>query len=430
MKTLDGRADLVRAVVQDGPKAGTLTGRIIGVSRCSSPWLCPICGPRIALKRAESLKPQIDKLVAAGWSAWLITLTARHKRGERLSDAFAMFQKAWGLLTSGKAIAKKRADIGGLEYVRGYDLTHGRNGWHLHFHLVLLVGPGGGTGEAVADWVLSRWSRAITTVGGSVLPRALDKRPAGNAVAAAAYAMTLAGVAKQKNKTATNGAASLEKVGAGFASIAEATAAAAKRGRSYDGGQTAADLRRAAIDGWDRAAMWMTRSEAAKKAEDLKQAEWCEEQAANAGQYAERSAALYIEFAQATLGKRAVVVSQGLRLKDEEKAAEEDEIEMPEIVGYLRERGLSVIDREMASVLAAARASVEAGRKVLEDLLGPPGLDGLWRIPTKEEEETDWASLRREAKQFDEAVRKRRAEADARQRGARQRWRPPRHRTI
>ena len=56
----------------------------------------------------------------------------------------------------------------------------------------------------------------------------------------------------------------------------------------------------------------------------MKQAEWCEEQAANAGQYAERSAALYIEFAQATLGKRAVVVSQGLRLKDEEKAAEED----------------------------------------------------------------------------------------------------------
>ncbi|WP_157772673.1 hypothetical protein [Pseudoponticoccus marisrubri] len=97
------------------------------------------------------MKPQIDKLVAAGWSAWLITLTARHKRGNKLSDAFAMFQQAWGLLTSGKAIAKKREAVGGLEYVRGYDLTHGRNGWHLHFHLVLLVGPYGGTGEAVAD---------------------------------------------------------------------------------------------------------------------------------------------------------------------------------------------------------------------------------------------------------------------------------------
>ena len=92
---------------------------------------------------------------------------------------------------------------------------------------------------------------------------------------------------------------------------------------------------------------------------------------------------------------------------------------MPEVVAYLRERGLSVIDKEVASVLAAARASVEAGRKVLEDLLGPPGLDGFWRIPTDEEEETDWVSLRREAAQFDEAVRKRRAEAAARLREAR-----------
>jgi hypothetical protein len=421
MKVMEGRADLVRDTIKAGPKAGQPTGRILGVSRCSSPWLCPVCGPRIALKRAEDLKPQIDGLVENGWSAWLITLTARHKKIDRLENAFSLFQIAWSRLTSGKAFNKKRAVVGGLEYVRGYDLTYGKNGWHLHFHLVLLVGPNGDTGEETADWLLQRWTNAIENAGGSVLARALDKRPAGDAAAAAAYAMTLAGVAKHKDREAAQEEVKREKVAAGFSSVAEATAAAAKRGRNEEGGMTAADLRQMTIENLEKVDEWQGKAEAAKAAEAWKEAEWCEEQAAGFSKVADKWGNLYREFVVATLGKRAVVVSQGVKLTPEEQAAEEEDVVMPDIVAYLRQEGLRLIDRDIADVLGETRASVERGRSKLEALLGPPGDDRLWRIPTDDEEEqwAAWGDLCKEAKALEEEVKRRRQEEQSKRTAAR-----------
>ncbi len=291
-----------------------------GVALCASPWVCPVCGPKIAVSRAVAMEPQAAALSARGWSAWLLTLTVRHSEKNSLADLFELFGLAWSAMTSGRSVSLYRKRSGGFEYVRGYDATWSpRNGWHLHFHLVLFFGPEAGTGKEAAAWFLERWLKKVEANGGDALPRAQDMRPAGNAAAAAAYAMTLAGVGKHTDrhpeqtkmaKAMANGEEVETKyAAASFRSMAEATAAAAKKGRK-EGGLTSAELRAGALAG-------------------------------NA-----RHAAAYLEFVRETKGKRAVLVSEGLTLQPDEEAAADEESVSPELAGFLSAHGVLVLDQD------------------------------------------------------------------------------------
>ncbi len=267
--TLDGEAKIEQGVHKEGPRIGQKTAYYSGVKVCDSPWLCPVCGPRLGLARAAILAPQLKALEERGFSPWLITLTAQHGRDTALWDSISMFRDAWRYLKNGKAWNEKAKKVGGLEYVRGYDLTRTPwAGWHLHFHLVVMVGPGDqgqtqtdrgrtrttANGEETAQWILDRWMTAIRAAGGTISKRGLDMRPAGNAAAAAAYATTLAGVAK---RTGDDKVADRETVASGFSTVAEATAAASKRGRGL-GGMTAADLRDEALKGTPKPPRFMS----------------------------------------------------------------------------------------------------------------------------------------------------------------------------
>lgn len=341
-------ATLLRGVVKSGPHKGEPTAGLRGVALCASPWVCPTCAPKIAVARAAAMEPQAAALAARGWSAWLLTLTVRHSRKNTLAELFDLFGLAWSGMTSGRAISLMRKRSGGFEYIRGYDATWSpRNGFHLHFHLVLFFGPAAGTGEEAAAWFLSRWIGQVKRRGGSVLRRAQDMRPAGNAAAAAAYAMTLAGVGKHTDRHPEESAVveGSAPAAASFSSMAEATAAAAKKGRA-EGGLTSAELRAGALEG-------------------------------NA-----RHAAAYLEFVRETKGKRAVLVSEGLTLQPEEEAAEDEESVSPELAGFLSAHGVQVLDLDnrTGEALAATKAGGrEAGAAVLRQYLGEPGPRGLWQ---------------------------------------------------
>lgn len=341
--TLTGTASLVR----EASPSGRMIARKVGVSHCSNPWLCPACGPVIAARRANDLAPQLNALVARGWTVWLATLTVRHKRGDDLGALLGLLAGAWAKLTQGKAFDKRRRAFGGFEYVRGYDWTFSQqHGAHPHIHAVLVFGPGAGDGRAEAEDLLCRWRGALSRLGAEALPRALDIQPATTPAAAAAYAMSLAGVSKKTDRQAAKmtGKEVKDAARVGFSTIAEATAAAAKRGRT-DGGLTAADLREMALagDGWARG--------------------------------------MFAAYARATKGRRAVVVSQGLRLAPESEAREEEDVMEPEVVAVLRDKGLIAIDAHIARTLAAAASSADQGRAVLLEVLGAPGPTGLWCHP-------------------------------------------------
>jgi hypothetical protein len=259
-----------------------------------------------------------------GWQPWLLTLTLRHTAACRLSDLFGVLGKAWGRLTSGREWAAVKRQ--GVEYIRGYDITHGGNGWHPHIHAVFLFAPGVSDPAATARRLLDRWIAAVQSLGGDVVADALDAQPCADAGRAASYACHIAGV--------------WEAVGG--------VKKDAKRGR------TVMDLAAAAVSGDEAAAR------------------------------------LWIEYARSTRGRRAVVVSRGLSLSDAADATADADADPPdaappdadaaavEVVAVIRSHLLRQLDPYLGDALAAAAVSASAAHAVLTRALGPPSPATWW----------------------------------------------------
>ena len=55
-----------------------------GLKTCGSVWCCPVCAAKIATRRADDLATVVRAVDDLGGSAFLLTLTMRHDRGDRL----------------------------------------------------------------------------------------------------------------------------------------------------------------------------------------------------------------------------------------------------------------------------------------------------------------------------------------------------------
>ncbi len=113
---------------------------ICKVMRCGRLWLCPVCAAHRRRKRTEELARGLELHTADGGGLVLVTLTYSHHQGDGvpLDTALDRLQQAWRTLTSGGPSSRERAEFG-CHTVRALDLTHGRNGWHPHLHVLLLT---------------------------------------------------------------------------------------------------------------------------------------------------------------------------------------------------------------------------------------------------------------------------------------------------
>jgi hypothetical protein len=108
-----------------------------GLVTCGSTWACPCCAAKIAGRRSEELSQVMRTVLTAGGSASLITLTMRHHSGHRLKDCWDALSSAWRGVISGKQWLADQELGGLLGWVRVVEATHGRNGWHLHVHVLV-----------------------------------------------------------------------------------------------------------------------------------------------------------------------------------------------------------------------------------------------------------------------------------------------------
>lgn len=130
-----------------------------GVETCASVWSCPVCSVRVRSDRARAIVALDEWARAEGWQVSMWTGTIRHALGNDLShlrramaDAFARVQR----LTAWRSMLAS-----GAFFVRALEVTHGKNGWHPHFH-VLLVSPV--SVEAQAHQLGEDWRAAVTHV--------------------------------------------------------------------------------------------------------------------------------------------------------------------------------------------------------------------------------------------------------------------------
>ncbi|WP_156067632.1 protein rep [Pseudonocardia halophobica] len=146
----------------EGRRAG-----LAGLQSCGSPWACPVCARRIAGERSAELLDVLSTVAAARGSAHLITLTMRHRRGQRLADLWTALSAAWGAVVSGRQCERERDTWGLLGWVRVVEATHGEHGWHLHVHaLAVFDGPISDLmAEELGGRWFARWQRALARRG-------------------------------------------------------------------------------------------------------------------------------------------------------------------------------------------------------------------------------------------------------------------------
>jgi len=105
-----------------------------GFVTCGSTWACPQCSAVIAERRRQDLHELMVKHRNAGGRFSLLTLTLRHHKRNSLKDVWRKLMTAWKYFQSGRYWKEARGIFVG--YARVVEVTHGKNGWHVHIHVV------------------------------------------------------------------------------------------------------------------------------------------------------------------------------------------------------------------------------------------------------------------------------------------------------
>jgi hypothetical protein len=110
------------------------------VMRCANAWGCPVCAAIVSEHRKCEVKEAMDWWKKQSGSVLLLTLTVPHyshtdinKLKKDLKKAYSKFFK--GVRASKDMFAKWRIE----HYISCFEITHGLNGFHPHYHVLLFV---------------------------------------------------------------------------------------------------------------------------------------------------------------------------------------------------------------------------------------------------------------------------------------------------
>lgn len=138
---------------------------LAGVQTCGSPWGCPLCAAKISEQRRLELKAAIDAAGRLGWRVAMMTLTVPHGLGDDPRHMLRCMGAARRLVTGGRRGVALRIAIGLRGSVRALEVTHGINGWHPHYHILLFLDPDCPPLEQIAAAYEERWIAACVKVG-------------------------------------------------------------------------------------------------------------------------------------------------------------------------------------------------------------------------------------------------------------------------
>lgn len=112
--------------------------RFTGLQTCGSVWSCPCCSGTVSERRRVELNTLLAWARSQGYHPVMLTLTARHSKADDLGTLLDGMKKAKQRLARHRAFADLRSSLVG--YVTATEVTGGGfNGWHPHFHQVMLL---------------------------------------------------------------------------------------------------------------------------------------------------------------------------------------------------------------------------------------------------------------------------------------------------
>lgn len=151
-----------------------------GVQTCGSVWSCPCCGARISETRRGELNRLLVWARARGLAVSMVTLTARHGREDDLADLLDRMKDAKRRWAQHRTYRATKADVVGS--VTATEVTAGgANGWHPHFHMLLLTRPGVDLAALGPAWLASLAAAGLDGAGAAF--QVQDASAAGHYVA-------------------------------------------------------------------------------------------------------------------------------------------------------------------------------------------------------------------------------------------------------
>ena len=145
-KLLGGRVGLCRWALAHNKRAvevvtsqygstGEVRSHFEGLQTCGSVWSCPCCSARISETRRDEMNTLLSWARKQGLEVRLVTLTARHGRGDDLKTLLDRMKKAKQRLHQHRSYKALKPSIVGS--VVATEVTGGgRHGWHPHFHII------------------------------------------------------------------------------------------------------------------------------------------------------------------------------------------------------------------------------------------------------------------------------------------------------
>jgi hypothetical protein len=309
-----------------------------------------------------------------------VVLTIRHTRGMPLSEVFEALSKAWRFMTKDRSF---RPYWEGLGYARGVEITLGPNGWHPHIHLALVIPPERDP-YALKEALWKAWSGAVVEVGWLPSDRA-------------AYAYALV----ESDADVHEVGRYIAKASSGWGIGAEVAGGARKDSK---GGLSPFTLLATAwwgyledpdsmaswfperVDELDDPAPWLPGARRLAEGSPLILREFCRAsswRAKSLGVPPEEAAYRWLEFAEATKGRKALTTSRSIglifKMKLEEVEREAERRVPVEIIHLTRRVYLYLLHRGKLSYLVYLAESLGSLRRACE-LLGLVEGDE-WTIP-------------------------------------------------
>lgn len=157
-----------RSRVKLGPVKGvyyqdTNKGGFSNLMCCGSVWTCPFCAPKITEQRRQELTDGVNGWQDGGGVVGMLTLTIRHREGERCKVVLAGLLEAAQKFWRYRAGVALRVGFGIVGRVRSLEVTHGGNGWHAHLHVLVFLQsePGPDEAEAFRAGAAAHWSHVL-----------------------------------------------------------------------------------------------------------------------------------------------------------------------------------------------------------------------------------------------------------------------------
>ena len=113
-----------------------------GLAVCASIAKCPVCAARILQQRANEIRKVMNWAVDQGYHCTFLTITVKHGFDERFADVIGRLRDGWQSVTTRNEYKSKKkglkGDIGWLGDITAIEATHGKSGWHPHYHKIVI----------------------------------------------------------------------------------------------------------------------------------------------------------------------------------------------------------------------------------------------------------------------------------------------------